>query len=57
VCSSDLNPARDLGPRIMHALLPLKHKGDSQWSYSLVPVLAPIVASIVAIALYKALFI
>jgi glycerol uptake facilitator protein len=46
-----------LGPRIMHAILPLKHKGDSQWSYSWVPVLAPIIASIVAIALYKALFI
>jgi glycerol uptake facilitator protein len=51
-----LNPARDLGPRIMHAILPLTHKGDSQWGYSWVPVLAPIVASIAAIALYKGLF-
>ena len=29
-----LNPARDLGPRIVHALLPLKHKGSSQWDYA-----------------------
>lgn len=52
-----LNPARDFGPRIVHALLPLKYKGSSQWNYAWVPVLAPICASIVAIALYKFLFI
>ncbi|MGG5317586.1 MIP/aquaporin family protein [Enterococcus sp. AZ072] len=52
-----LNPARDFGPRVVHALLPLKYKGSSQWSYAWVPVLAPITASIVAIALYKFLFI
>ncbi|GCF94088.1 aquaporin [Enterococcus florum] len=52
-----LNPARDLGPRIMHTILPLKYKGSSQWEYAWVPVAAPIVASIVAIALYKFLFI
>lgn len=52
-----LNPARDFGPRIVHTLLPLKYKGSSQWNYAWVPVLAPICASIVAIALYKFLFI
>lgn len=51
-----LNPARDLGPRIMHALLPLKNKGNSQWGYSWVPVVAPILAGIIAVATYKALF-
>lgn len=51
-----LNPARDLGPRIVHALLPIKHKGSSQWDYAYIPVLAPILASICAVALYKVLF-
>jgi glycerol uptake facilitator protein len=36
-----INPARDLGPRIMHAFLPMKHKGTSGWSYSWVPVMGP----------------
>lgn len=44
-----LNPARDLGPRILHALLPLKHKGSSQWKYSWVPVVAPILGAILAV--------
>ncbi|MFV0558235.1 MAG: MIP/aquaporin family protein [Enterococcus sp.] len=51
-----LNPARDLGPRIVHAILPLKNKGDSQWSYSWVPVVAPILASIVGVACYQYFF-
>jgi glycerol uptake facilitator protein len=51
-----LNPARDLGPRIVHAFLPLKNKGDSQWWYSWVPVLAPILAGICAIALFKFIY-
>lgn len=51
-----LNPARDLGPRILHALLPLKYKGSSQWDYAWVPVLAPFLAGIIATALYKAIF-
>lgn len=37
-----INPARDLGPRIMHALLPIKNKASSDWSYSWIPVLGPI---------------
>ena len=55
-----LNPARDLGPRIVHALLPKsvlgEHKGDSKWWYSWVPVVAPILAGIAAIALFKLLY-
>ncbi|WP_282708809.1 MIP/aquaporin family protein [Ligilactobacillus sp. Marseille-Q7487] len=51
-----LNPARDFGPRLLHAILPLKHKGFSQWDYAWVPVLAPICAGISAALLYKAIF-
>lgn len=36
-----INPARDLGPRIMHAILPIPHKGDSGWDYAWIPVLGP----------------
>ncbi|WP_127849511.1 MIP/aquaporin family protein [Lacticaseibacillus hulanensis] len=51
-----LNPARDLGPRIVHALLPLHNKGNSDWGYSWVPVLAPILAGICGVATYKFFF-
>ncbi|MHC9532384.1 MIP/aquaporin family protein [Dellaglioa sp. L3N] len=51
-----LNPARDIAPRLLHQLLPLKNKGTSQWSYSWVPVVAPITAGICAVFLYKTLF-
>lgn len=47
-----INPARDLSPRIMHAILPMKHKGSSDWSYSWVPVLAPLTGAMIASALY-----
>ncbi len=50
-----INPARDLGPRIMHAILPIKHKGNSDWSYSWVPVLGPIVGAAIAAGLYLVL--
>ncbi|PFG42082.1 glycerol uptake facilitator protein [Isoptericola jiangsuensis] len=43
-----INPARDLGPRIAHALLPIKGKGSSDWAYSWVPVLGPIVGGVLA---------
>lgn len=43
-----INPARDLGPRIMHALLPIKNKRDSDWKYSWIPVLAPLSGAVVA---------
>jgi glycerol uptake facilitator protein len=50
-----INPARDLGPRIVHALLPIKHKRDSDWGYSWVPILGPIVGGGLASVLYLAL--
>jgi glycerol uptake facilitator protein len=43
-----INPARDLGPRIAHAILPIKGKGGSDWSYSWVPVIGPIIGGVVA---------
>lgn len=43
-----INPARDLGPRIMHALLPIKGKGHSDWSYSWVPVVGPLLGGAIA---------
>lgn len=43
-----INPARDLGPRIAHAILPIKGKGSSDWSYSWVPVLGPIIGGVIA---------
>ncbi|GIU98567.1 MAG: hypothetical protein KatS3mg014_0183 [Actinomycetota bacterium] len=41
-----INPARDLGPRIMHFILPIAGKGDSDWGYSWIPVVGPIVGGI-----------
>jgi glycerol uptake facilitator protein len=43
-----INPARDLGPRIMHALLPIAGKGGSDWSYAPIPIVAPIIGATVA---------
>src|SRR5664279_2819273 len=43
-----INPARDLGPRIAHALLPIRGKGSSDWAYSWVPVFGPLVGGAVA---------
>ncbi|MHB1171957.1 MAG: MIP/aquaporin family protein [Lacisediminihabitans sp.] len=43
-----INPARDLGPRIAHALLPIKGKGSSDWSYAWVPVVGPIIGGVLA---------
>ena len=55
-----LNPARDLGPRLLHAFLPKsvlgEHNGDSKWWYSWVPVVAPIAAAIAAVAIFKFLY-
>ena len=51
-----LNPARDLGPRIAHAILPIKGKGDSNFKYGLVvPIVGPILGGIVAVLLYNAI--
>ena len=43
-----INPARDLGPRIAHAILPIKGKGSSDWSYSWVPVVGPMIGGAIA---------
>jgi glycerol uptake facilitator protein len=48
-----INPARDLGPRIMHALLPISGKRDSDWGYAWVPVIGPIFGAMLAAVLYK----
>jgi glycerol uptake facilitator protein len=50
-----INPARDLGPRIMHFILPIKNKRDSDWGYSWIPVVAPIIGGVLAALLYKAI--
>ena len=47
-----INPARDLGPRIMHFLLPMKHKKSSNWAYSWIPVVGPIVGALLAAWVY-----
>ena len=41
-----INPARDLGPRLMHALLPIPNKGSSGWHYAWVPVVAPLIGGV-----------
>ncbi|MGE7776799.1 MIP/aquaporin family protein [Chitinophaga sp. NPDC101104] len=50
-----INPARDLGPRIAHAILPIKGKRDSDWGYAWIPVAGPIIGALLATALYLAL--
>jgi glycerol uptake facilitator protein len=47
-----INPARDLGPRIMHAILPMKNKGTSDWAYAWIPVLGPVIGTTIAAFLY-----
>jgi len=51
-----INPARDLGPRIAHALLPIPGKGGSDWGYALIPVLAPCVGGVAAAVFHHILF-
>jgi glycerol uptake facilitator protein len=50
-----INPARDLGPRIAHAVLPIAGKGGSDWGYSWIPVVAPIIGGILGAQLYRLL--
>jgi glycerol uptake facilitator protein len=50
-----INPARDLGPRIAHAVLPIPGKGDSDWGYSWIPVVGPIIGAVIAALVYVAL--
>jgi len=48
-----INPARDLGPRIAHFILPVKNKRDSDWGYSWIPVVGPIIGALIAVYLFK----
>ena len=50
-----INPARDLGPRIVHAILPVAGKGGSDWPYAWIPVLGPLIGGSLAALLYAAL--
>ncbi|MCF7559193.1 aquaporin family protein [Sabulilitoribacter multivorans] len=50
-----INPARDLGPRITHALLPIKNKASNDWGYSWIPVLGPIIGGVLAALLMMGL--
>jgi glycerol uptake facilitator protein len=51
-----INPARDFGPRIAHALLPIDGKGTSDWAYAWVPIAGPIVGGMTGTLFYKAMF-
>jgi glycerol uptake facilitator protein len=50
-----INPTRDLGPRIMHFLLPIRNKRDSDWSYAWIPVFGPFIGATIAAFVYKLL--
>ena len=49
-------PVRDLGPRIIHAIVPMKGKGDSDWAYAWVPILGPILGASLAAIVYIAIY-
>ena len=49
-----INPARDLGPRIAHAVLPIAGKGKSDWGYAWIPIAGPLIGGVIAALLYKA---
>ncbi len=51
-----INPARDLGPRIMHAILPIAGKGPSDWAYAWVPVVGPLIGGALGALAYNAFF-
>jgi glycerol uptake facilitator protein len=51
-----INPARDLGPRIIHAILPIPGKGSSDWAYSWIPVVGPVVGGVIGALAAKAIF-
>jgi len=50
-----INPARDLGPRLAHAILPIENKGSSDWGYAIVPILGPLVGGGLAGVLLRAI--
>ena len=47
-----INPVRDIGPRIMHSILPIKSKGKSDWAYAWIPILGPVIGAVIAALLY-----
>jgi len=47
-----INPVRDLGPRIIHSIVPIKFKGTSDWSYAWIPVVGPILGAVIAASVY-----
>jgi len=47
-----INPVRDLGPRIIHSLVPIKFKGTSDWGYAWIPVVGPVLGAVIAAAVY-----
>lgn len=51
-----INPARDLGPRIAHFVLPIPGKGSSDWSYSWIPIVGPLIGGLLGAGLFKILF-
>lgn len=51
-----INPARDLGPRLAHAVLPIKGKGSSNWGYGIVTLVGPIVGALAAVGLFNLIF-
>ena len=51
-----INPARDLGPRLAHFVMPIKGKGDSDWAYSWVPILGPVLGSLLGASTYQILY-
>jgi glycerol uptake facilitator protein len=51
-----INPARDLGPRIAHFVLPISGKGSSDWAYAPIPIIGPIIGAVLAALFYKGLF-
>ncbi|MBL0743627.1 aquaporin family protein [Chryseolinea sp. Jin1] len=52
-----INPARDLGPRLAHFILPIPGKGSSDWSYSWIPVVGPVLGGVLGAWMFKALFV
>ena len=51
-----INPARDLGPRIAYAVLPVKNKTDANWGYGWIPVVGPIIGGLIAVILFNFIF-
>ncbi|MFT3845339.1 MAG: MIP/aquaporin family protein [Lacibacter sp.] len=48
-----INPARDLGPRMMHFILPIKNKRNSDWSYSWIPIVGPVIGALIAVGVWN----